>query len=155
MLQHITFTLENKKHLYFDKDAWNLIHEYKQDSRFKKEKGGIFLGKERADSIEIVEATTPQKGDKSSRFSFYRKSKNHQHIAINEWSKSDATITYFGEWHTHPQKIATPSSQDLNEWQDKLTGYNVPLILVIVGIETDWIGVLSPNGILNEVPQPN
>ena len=151
MLQHLTFKLEGNKSLYFVKGAWNLIHEYKQDSLFKKEKGGIFLGKERADSIEIVEATIPQKGDISSRFNFKRKSKNHQEIAMNRWSNSDSTITYLGEWHTHPQRIAKPSNIDIREWQKKLTGYSLPLVLVIIGIEKDWVGVLSTNGNLYEV----
>ena len=143
--------LEDNKHLYFSKDAWNLIHEYKQDSRFKKEKGGIFLGKERDDSIEIVEATKPQEEDESRRFSFYRKSKKHQDIALNRWSNSDSTTTYLGEWHTHPQIIAKPSLIDIREWKNKLSDYQLPLVLVIIGIEKDWIGILSTNGILNEI----
>lgn len=151
MLQHLTTKIKDEKHLFFSIEAWNLIHQYKQEGTLKKEKGGIFLGKERSDSIEVVEATTPQEGDISNRFNFHRKSKNHQKIAINRWSNSDSTTTYLGEWHTHPQRIAKPSNIDINEWQNKLSGYSLPLVLVIIGIQTDWVGIFSPKGHLYEI----
>ena len=124
MLQYLTAELEDETLLYFSKEVWNLIHKYKQKGLFKKEQGGIFLGKERNDSLEIIEATTPQKGDICNRFSFHRNSKHHQKIATEKWLKSDSTKTYCGEWHTHPQKIAIYLQvKTIGQWQNKLSGY--------------------------------
>ena len=151
MLQYLTIKLENGFYLYFSKDTWNQIHQYKQKGLFSKENGGIFLGKEYKDSIEIIDATIPQEDDVRSRFSFNRRSNNHQKIAMDRWLKSESTATYLGEWHTHPQKHATPSKKDLNEWEKKLSHFLTPLVLVIIGTETDWIGIKPPNANLYEV----
>ena len=151
MLQYLIVNSEDGTHFFISNDVWGLIHRYKQDSFYKAEQGGIFLGKERENSIEIVEATIPQREDKFSRFNFFRKSQNHQEIATDRWLNSDSTITYCGEWHTHPEKIAKPSNADIREWKMKLRGYSIPLLLVVIGLDSDWLGVMSTKGVLREI----
>lgn len=142
MLQYLTCPLPNGGLLVIPTAIVDILEEYKQKESFQKEKGGIFLGRQRGNSIEVVEATTPQKGDKNGRFFFHRLSHIHQNIATDRWLKSNSCITFCGEWHTHPEKKPIPSQQDIVEWKRKLRAYNFPLLLIIIGQETNWMGVL-------------
>jgi len=105
------------------------ISGYRQLGGAQKESGGIFLGNQRGSNLEVVDATVPELGDKRGRYYFHRLSKSHQDKADQLWERSGFTITYLGEWHTHPEKIPKPSSQDISEWKEKLTDYDYPLIL--------------------------
>lgn len=116
------------------------ISGYKQLGVAQKEGGGIFLGNQRGNNLEVVDATVPERGDRCGRYYFQRISKSHQNKADQLWERSGFTITYLGEWHTHPEKIPEPSHQDISEWKEKLNGYDYPLILVIIGQEKNWLG---------------
>jgi len=139
--QYLTSNIPNAGIIIIPSKVINDIKNYKQTKTFQKENGGIFLGQQRGNNIEIIEATPPQKGDQNGRFFFHRASLIHQNIATNRWKNSNFTITYCGEWHTHPEKIPKPSIQDLTEWRKKLNHYKIPLLLVIIGIEKNWTGL--------------
>lgn len=82
----------------------------------KAEVGGILLGSYRGPHIEIVDLTEPGSGDISSTFSFNRRDKCHQAAAMRAWTESLGTVTYLGEWHTHPAGGPHPSAVDLENW---------------------------------------
>lgn len=55
---------------------------------------------------------------------------------------SQGRIQYLGEWHTHPQKYAKPSSTDYKEWHKTCQYFkDQPVLFFIAGIHRDWIGV--------------
>ena len=77
-------------------------------------------------------------GDKRTRTQFIRGEKMHQRIITSAWKKSNKTSNYLGEWHTHPEKYPSPSSQDFKNWKEILstrTFSSLYLYFLIVGIK--------------------
>jgi integrative and conjugative element protein (TIGR02256 family) len=51
-------------------------------------------------------------------------------------------MDYLGEWHTHPEDRAAPSSLDLKEWRKIHEHRAMPMLFVILGWSSRaWIGV--------------
>lgn len=120
---------------------------YVQDTRPKPEAGGVLIGRYIRDSSNIVidEATVPMAGDLSLRFSFRRTRQPHQQALDQLWLSSGGTITYVGEWHTHPEDIPVPSDTDIKNWQERLkkdvfSGDTLFFIIVGIKILRVWEG---------------
>jgi len=88
----------------------------------KPESGGVLLGRYILGTCDIVidKVTFPMPGDKSTRTTFFRKKQTHQEVIDREWKVSDGTCTYLGEWHTHPERVPSPSCIDRYNWHRKL-----------------------------------
>ncbi|MGM0580548.1 MAG: Mov34/MPN/PAD-1 family protein [Bacteroidota bacterium] len=117
----------------------SLMNSYKQDDPSKYESGGVLIGRLIISSKDIVvdKVTTPLPEDVQSLNSFIR-STAHQNIIEKEWSESNGTSLYLGEWHTHPESSPTPSSKDIKSWKEQLktaTFSSRFLYFVIIGIE--------------------
>src|ERR1700761_6135687 len=91
------------------------IDAYKDD---RTEAGGILLGSYRGPHIEIVACTEPGAEDRRLPPLFDRRDRCHQQTATRNWTESDGTITFVGEWHTHPQDVPGPSLIDLKTWEE-------------------------------------
>ena len=117
------------------------LNTYIQDA-MQYEAGGILLGSYRGEHIEVVSASVPHPGDKRSRFGFTRNREGHQQLAERAWIESGKTITYVGEWHTHPESIPKPSVLDLESWARDLPKRD--MVLLIQGIDDLFVGVHSP-----------
>lgn len=120
----------------------NIFSKHKQLLPHSNESGGIVLGQINGDTIYINRASTPNVYDKSNRFRFEREKNAAQIIVDYEYFNSDQKITYLGEWHTHPEKTPTPSSQDrkMISEQNKYNTLNEPILfLIIQGIEDLYI----------------
>ena len=109
----------------------------------KYEIGGVLLGSRRNLDLEIKVATYPSEGDRSSKFRFERRSKQHQIITTKMWKSSDMTIDWVGEWHTHPEKTPSPSSIDINSWRKLVKRHGSSMAFIILGYEDVWIGTLD------------
>lgn len=134
------FKLENGGVLKINTEPLARMGSYRQETRDKLEAGGVLLGRLIKDSTNIIidRVTVPMIGDKRSRLGFIRYEKTHQRIITSTWEKSNGTCNYQGEWHTHPEKWPSPSSQDLKNWKNILqTGVfsSLYLYFVIVGIK--------------------
>lgn len=116
------------------------------DSNGKHEVGGIILGLRREAGIEIISITKPKKSDFSSPSRFIRNPKGHKDIAIREWKKSNQTIDYIGEWHSHPIGSSLPSCIDLANWKKiaKITAKD--MVHVIIGRKEFTICTCSRTG---------
>jgi integrative and conjugative element protein (TIGR02256 family) len=113
-------------------DVTNTIASYRQCSFNKPESGGLFIGVRYKNLIVINQLTTPFPLDISKRGSFTLKDPLHQKIVDAQWRSSNGTINFVGDWHTHPEKIATPSGMDRRYWK-KLTKAKFPMIFAIQG----------------------
>lgn len=61
---------------------------------------------------------------------------------INKIWEDDNTITYIGDWHTHPEKNPTPSYTDIDTIKDKFVNAKISsnfLIDIIIGYEENFI----------------
>ena len=139
-LQYLTLNLDHGPVVIIPWSILDRLNKFRQCGNHEKESGGIFLGNRRGENLELVEATVPKSGDKNGRYFFHRLSTAHQKTADKLWVDSGFTVTYVGEWHTHPEKVPRPSAHDIREWKSKLTGYGYPLILIIIGQEKNWLG---------------
>lgn len=114
---------------------------FRQHHSHAPEAGGILIGYRRGEHLHVVDATTPGARDRRSRYEFQRKDPIHQYTALALWKRSQHTLDYLGEWHTHPQAHPTPSCIDTGEWAKIMCDRRVPMIFAVLGLETWWIGV--------------
>lgn len=122
--------------------VFDRINPYRQRESAAPESGGILLGYRRGAHLHVVEATIPGREDHGTRVSFRRSAKGHREQALSGWHRSDHTLGYLGEWHTHPEQAPSPSRTDHHAWGELLAGRpGQPLIFMILGIETGlWLG---------------
>lgn len=107
--------------------------EFCQYDPASREGCGILLGYEWDQFFDIVAATPPQITDQRSRCSYKRGTRGHLSIAKDLWRKSGNKIGYLGEWHTHPQRIPTPSHKDLSEALKISCKNAAPILSLILG----------------------
>ena len=157
----IKFELPNKKALDINSDVLKLLSEYKQIESNSAEAGGFLIGytQKQFKNVIVEYITKPQKLDYRSRLAFRRKDRMHFKILnVFRGRKSD----YLGTWHSHPQKVPSPSKIDLDDWRECLlkektnSGY---IIFLILGTDEFrvWAGDLSSREIveLHEWPHKN
>jgi integrative and conjugative element protein (TIGR02256 family) len=114
---------------------WN----YRQCEPSAPEAGGVLLGRYISDSADIVidAVTVPQDGDLQARSRFFRARKRHQALIDGAWNESNGTVTYLGEWHTHPESVPHPSWVDRADWLRKgmFDVFTEAILFIIVGTE--------------------
>jgi integrative and conjugative element protein (TIGR02256 family) len=108
------------------------------------EAGGILLGYVYRSRDVIEEISIPSRFDKGGLFFFNRK-KDTAQLKINKaWHVSKGTLIYLGEWHTHSERIPSPSPTDGDMIKRACEETKMSLdylYLVIVGIDnTYWVG---------------
>lgn len=144
-MQSVVYKLPNRfGFVVLPTNLLDTLYKYRQNINNQPEAGGILLGYRRGQHIEIVSASEPHGEDKQTRIRFVRQDPFHQKFAYDEWKKSKAYIDYIGEWHTHPEPDPTPSSIDLKHW-GKIKNNNTKdeMIGIIIGLDGDWIGLMS------------
>ena len=124
-------------YVLFDQRALRVLQEYIQHAG-ECEAGGVLLGCYRGSHIEVVSATRPGPGDIRKPLSFIRRCSSHKQEALKQWNESDKSITYIGEWHTHPQIKPYPSQTDFTNWHRCLP--NCDSISCIQGTAELWVG---------------
>lgn len=139
----LTFRLLDYQ-IYISENVLNIFSQYSQQQNNMHEAGGILLGQVYEKSIYIIKASIPSEFDKRSRYSFERSKVIAQLLIEYEFINSNNKTIYLGEWHTHPENIPTPSSQDLKmiKNQKKLGKFNENFILYLIqGIQKLYIGI--------------
>lgn len=110
----------------------------------RKERGGILLGLRRGPHLHVNEATLPMRWDRGTMFSFRRSSAGHRTVALKRWKQSSQTVDWLGEWHSHPERLPSPSSIDLRSWRDITRHRGAPMVFLIIGYEGVWLGLSLP-----------
>lgn len=110
------------------------------------EDGGIFLGSYRGPHIEILNITRSGPADKRDRYSFIRQDASHQRLATLAWKKSRETVTFVGEWHTHPSGRPIPSSIDAGSWATLVKRSREPMVFVVVAPKAWSAYIVGTNG---------
>lgn len=127
-------------------DVLRVFLKHKQIKNDSPEAGGILLGQVKGKYIYISRVTTPSYLDISSRYEFVRDRYTAQLIVNSSFYNSDGRTIYLGEWHTHPENIPSPSSQDFKmiKNQFRKNTLNEKFILMfIVGIKTNYISIYN------------
>lgn len=138
-------TRDRKLLVYFTEDVIRTLSKSGRSCLRRPETGGILLGRRRGRHFEIQHATSPFPQDQRYMGAFVRERAGHQEIATALWSASGGEVDYVGEWHTHPEKMPTPSSTDFREWMLLANDRprEAPLLAVIVGTTALYVALLS------------
>lgn len=133
MMKHMKFLLPNKHRIYFTEDVLRHFDAHRQTRLDNTEAGGQLFA-EIGDVTTIRRATGPRKWDRRGRF-FYFPNKILEASEIRTMYRQG--LHFVGDWHTHPEKIPTPSSTDIQnirrcykESRHQLLGF----MMVIVGL---------------------
>jgi integrative and conjugative element protein (TIGR02256 family) len=111
---------------------------HRQLDGIAREAGGILLGRLvlSTDDVIIDRVSTPVPEDRRSRFRFWRAKHPAQQTVRKAWADSKQSEQYLGEWHTHPERMPTPSGVDRSDWErllkETVCEHDV-LFFVIVG----------------------
>lgn len=124
--------------IVFTTEVMIRLYDFRQITPACLEAGGVLIGERRGHHMVVHQISEPGKGDRRSRYGVDRCGKHHQETVNNAFNSSSGIRQYLGEWHTHPENFPSPSNTDLMSWGN-LSDTN-PLILLIVGIEGDWVG---------------
>ena len=151
----LAFTVSHKRRLIIVEHAVAQMQFYAQRRWWQCEAGGALLGRHLLDSNDIVvdEVTTPQHGDRRSRFGFFR-SQRHGEIARARWAEEQMTMAYLGLWHTHPEPCPTPSNTDKRDWEKTVSADMFEgdrLFFPIVGTTLIRVWCLSRRGFMREL----
>ncbi len=147
-------------HILITDSVANIFMTYRQFHNNDSERGGIVLGQvnESNDKILVCRATIPSNGDSWGKTSFRRNHIVAQYMIEYEFFNSDRRNTYLGEWHTHPAKIASPSSQDLSMIKQQFLENTIKvnfIFLFIVAHDELYIGTYNGNEINSiKIPFP-
>lgn len=89
----------------------SVMHKYRQLHPHAREAGGQLYAKFEGVDTLILEATKPKLLDKRTRYRFKPNRILQRFEIYNRYRKG---LHFVGDWHTHPEKIPSPSNKDIN-----------------------------------------
>tara|TARA_R110002050_G_scaffold192314_2_gene327259 strand:+ start:4100 stop:4561 length:462 start_codon:yes stop_codon:yes gene_type:complete len=137
--------IEKKKIIISDTVLSNL-KKFIQNEYYKHEAGGIILGQIKSNEIYILDITTPNKSDASSKYSFTRGITMAQKKINSLFKLSNSKTIYLGEWHTHPENSPKPSSIDLKMIKKQYSKSKLNeayILMLIMGIEELYLSIYN------------
>lgn len=152
---HVVWQLEDGTRGSFAPSVLELFKAWKQERIWSKEAGGLLLGfiDQETGGLLVEGATVPGKGDRRSRYGFFRCNRHQQEA--ERWNRNtDGHGTQMGLWHTHPEAVPRPSSVDLEDYRNVMRHGQLSsdgLIYLIVGTKqvVCWYG--RPNQQLMDI----
>lgn len=143
----LVFKLPGGGYLILPVKLLETLHKYKQLNKSDTEAAGVLIGLWRQSqdngrptgplNAELIDCSEPQPDDKRTRTGVIRQAIHHIMKPLLAWKNTKGIQTYMGEWHTHPETIPRPSSEDFRQWSKNLR--NRQCILIIIGQEEDWV----------------
>lgn len=129
----------------FDQAALAVLDQHRQYGMFKqKEACGILIGQYRGPHLRVTAVTPPQPSDFRTPVFYHRKASPHQALLDQHIAQHGSTHCYLGEWHSHPQKHASPSMMDWAEWRltIRLSKFRQQrLLFLILGTVSDYLAI--------------
>lgn len=121
-------------HIEFPPEVLEYFEQFQQRDRKAKEAGGQIFWEYAPDGHRrVARITGPRPTDKRSRCN-YKADHRIEQQEIDEFYEQGVYL--LGDWHTHPESIASPSSADIEVIRDiyrKSRNIGEGLLLVIVG----------------------
>lgn len=110
------------------------LYQYGKN-HYPNEYGGLLLGHYSEDrTTAIVRETILPKEYKGNRYSFERETEDLRSV-LEECFNKVPSLIYLGEWHTHPDGIAYPSTTDLKALKQIADHHEVniynPILLIV------------------------
>lgn len=127
--------------IVFDENVKDKLLSCRQKRKTDVETGGILMGELYIKSNKIkVTHVLVCKHNSSSRYKLDLNIECLQNKMNEIWEKSGGTITYLGDWHTHPEVNPTPSFLDYKTFALNyyFSNFNQNILLyLILGTEKD------------------
>ncbi len=138
----------------------NIFMNFRQFHKNDNERGGIFLGQvnDSQKKVLICRATIPSDADSGGKTSFRRNHVVAQRMVEYEFYNSDKKNTYLGEWHTHPAKVAHPSSQDISMIKQQFEQNDIQvefLLMAIIAQQELYLGMYNGHSLDSVVISTN
>lgn len=125
-------------------EVWHTWSRNRQLEPAHSESFGVLIGWTSEDrrKLHVTDITVPMRGDHHSQQSFLMQDPGHQASVEQSHRESGGTHIYLGTWHTHPQRIPSPSGIDKADWRRCMKrNPGRSLLFVIVGTEETRIYV--------------
>ena len=133
--EELTYHLSGPRYrLIFTGDVLRNIDQKRQRRCLSTEAGGQLFARFTAGAIVVEVATGPYREDNRSRFQFTPDRLREQRDIDEHFARR---LHFIGNWHTHPQKIPTPSGIDLKNTRQRFAESEHTLkafLMVIVGL---------------------
>ncbi|MHC2676957.1 integrative and conjugative element protein (TIGR02256 family) [Bradyrhizobium diazoefficiens] len=100
---------------------------------WQREAGGQLFGRFHGSRIEVVEATGPRRTDRRTRTSYIPDRRAEQREIDDRFGRG---LHFVGDWHTHPERIPSPSHPDVSSLDDTVRRSlhaMLAFVLVVVG----------------------
>ena len=124
---------ESDESVFITDEVINHFLAHQQLRKNQTEAGGQLFGTISGKIITIHEATGPRKTDRRTRYSYFPDRKAEQREISDRFSRG---VHFIGDWHTHPEPRANPSSTDLSNMRECVKRSQravLGFLLVIVG----------------------
>jgi integrative and conjugative element protein (TIGR02256 family) len=133
--EELTYCIRGpRRRLVFTSDVLRHFDRNRQRRCFSSEAGGQLFACFTAEAIVVEVATGPYREDKRSRFLFTPDRRREQQDIDDHFAQR---LHFLGNWHTHPQKIPSPSGTDLKNTRQRFVESEHALkafLMVIVGL---------------------
>lgn len=119
--------------LIISEAAIDVMMQYRQMNHNSREAGGQLFAQFQGAETTIVEATRPKLLDRRLRHRFEPNRRIQQREIRDRHSKG---LHFVGDWHTHPQDVPHPSSEDMKNMNEcfALSTHELnAFIMIIVG----------------------
>ena len=141
-MKNIIFNTSNLQ-VILTNNVKEILLSFKQQKEQDIETGGILMGQlyPKSNKIIVSHALTCEHNF-SSRYRLNLNIKCLQKKMNEIWKNSSGTITYIGDWHTHPEKNPKPSFLDyktfvVNYYKSKFN-QNILLYLILGSHQNIW-----------------
>ncbi len=119
------------------------LFERSRQRLWQRERGGVLFAESVGTDghLEILDATAPHAHDRAG---WNWLTLDHQRCLDEISDRFVRGLHFVGYWHTHPERIPSPSARDITVLQRNLLGGGVPLqklIAVIVGTDRTAAGL--------------
>jgi len=125
----------SSQRLLFEKNVLDHFAFHRQTPQKPNEAGGQLFAIFENDIIRVVSATGPRAKDKRGPSSYVPDRRAERKEIKSNFAKG---LHFVGDWHTHPERVPTPSAIDTQNMQDcfrrSTHGLNF-FVLAIVGDE--------------------
>jgi len=116
--EYICSFAKNETYIYVNELVLEVFTAARQTDPTDSERFGVLIGSKSLgeEHYWIEQVTQPLAQDKATRTSFTMQDPGHQRTIDAYFKKSKGKSIYLGTWHTHPQRIPSPSSIDRKDW---------------------------------------
>jgi integrative and conjugative element protein (TIGR02256 family) len=132
---------DSEQRLILTPAVLNHIAKHQQDSGASREAGGQLFARFRNDQIRVEKATGPREVDQRSRYGYIPDRRGEQEEIDAMHSHG---LQFVGDWHTHPERIPSPSTSDVRSIRQAVAQSKHHLngfVMLIAGTEAFPLGL--------------